>query len=141
MKRYGEIVLSVLAVKITTRNRGNMDKTEKATVLREAANVIQERGLARGTLEDLFGHVCLAGAINCAATGDPNKLWCDTTRTLVDHLNRMVTHLGFPTYPRSGGCGERTDPAIQWSNDWAKDADDVAHLLKLTAEDVELSGD
>lgn len=38
-------------------------------LLMQAANVIRQRGLAKGTQEDELGRVCLHGAINVALTG------------------------------------------------------------------------
>jgi len=40
-------------------------------MLWDAANLIEERGHAKGALVRVDGSMCALGALNCAATGDP----------------------------------------------------------------------
>ena len=107
--------------------------------LRKASEIMLERGLMRGQLWHSFGKagpVCLKGAILVAYEGRYNS---EAARALAV-VDATVVRLGLPHAMRRDGYGLRHNPSIQWSNDWAKDADEVAHILKLAAEDAELQG-
>jgi hypothetical protein len=48
--------------------------------LNAAADIIEERGHAHGTLEDNKGHVCLVGALRSAVTGSATSgLWASSS--------------------------------------------------------------
>lgn len=106
-------------------------------VLRRSASVVRERGLARGMIEDREGHLCLSGAI-VEALQQVDGATFEHHDLALGAANRRVVAMGLPHTVRADGYGDRADAAIQWSNDWARDADEVAEILKLTAEDVEL---
>lgn len=116
-----------------------MDEQERgdvARVLRGASNMVLERGLARGIGRDPEGQVCLNGAI--VYTAEELGLSGNLAWKALEHVDARVVAMGLPTQPRRDGYGTRISRAVQWSNDWAAGAEQVAEILKLTAEDVEL---
>lgn len=103
-------------------------------LLRHAARIVLERGLARGIIGDGQGRVCLNGALLAAREIGSFAV----SSAALAAVDRQVILLRLPYQYRADGYGIRINPSIQWSNDWARDADEVAHVLKLTAETVEL---
>ena len=111
-----------------------------ADALRKAAQIVREKGLARGVGWDDEGRVCLHAAIIEALGGNRHSSPGNRGIKLLCVVDRTVRTLGLPCSERPDGHGKRGYPSVQWSNDWAKDADEVAHILKLAAEDAELQG-
>ena len=111
-----------------------MDITTKATKLREAATIMQERGLARWDAEAPNRSVCIGGALSLALTGRAN-CWNSDVNDLLNDVSRTLCRLG---RMKSDSTDYPYAKAVNWNNTVARDADEVAQMLKLTAEDIEL---
>jgi hypothetical protein len=106
-------------------------------ILLAAADVIHERGWFKGGLVDPnTGAVCTVGALNCVFIGDPlftagpiESTWrlrrLRLIRMMEDTLN--IT-------PRMSSIVPKEFNLATWNDYTARDADEVVHTFKLTAE-------
>lgn len=101
-----------------------------AGVFRKAADVLLERGLAKWTLEDANGAVCLSGALRCVATGSP--------RGSVEQIFDQMCYVAEVV-----GLGRSEWDAVSWNNESSRTAAEViqaldaAYVVALQEEGVE----
>lgn len=88
-------------------------------VLRMAALIIKKQGHAKHYLVDNRNHVCLAGAINQALTGDPMK-WPTRTRRLINLIGEYIGDI---------------DP-VAWNNAAKRRPSEVIAALRGTAKQI-----
>lgn len=105
-------------------------------ILRKAADLISERGLAKWIREDSAGRLCLIGAIQMAQFGEIRYSRPGMEKVLSEILSPMGGWLakGDPSLPQENWIGN----CAAWNNRSERTADDVIHALKLYAEEVEL---
>lgn len=116
-----------------------LTNAEKATIYREAAQGIHERGWTKGCFEQgPGGPMCIAGAVGYAAMGEALYACSGKAHDLnMELATIMHERLGFD------GCIDcYGDPwPAEWNNEIAEDADEVIHVLKMAAEEIELLPD
>lgn len=88
-------------------------KTEAATILSVAADLIEQRGLSKFALEDERGGLCINGAIMKALDGH----WSD------DHPAVVAVRRNFGSH-----CGH-----VEWNNAPERTAGEVVALLRSLA--------
>lgn len=94
-------------------------------ILLKAADLVRERGLAKGRQQDSEGRVCLHGAICIAATGQPHT-YADAACEAGDRVVGYLVDQGV-TYLR--GCAG----AAGWNNKPERTADEVIAILETVA--------
>jgi hypothetical protein len=129
------------------------------TILLDAANVIEERGLCKHLLEGGRGEVCAVGALNVADHDDPEWFQMIPEDGFIDsaYYGPPAYRLEYPK--RAAERRERhgriraacqviaavlghdgldpldaTTAVIMWNNATERTADDVVHTLKLADE-------
>lgn len=115
-----------------------LTNAEKATFFREAAGALHEYGWCRYEFKDNEGRMCIAGALGYAMTGEAYAVWTDfDARHLgIELATIMQNRLGIDP---GVDCGGNLWPAA-WNNDVAVNVDEVIHVLKMAAEEIELDG-
>lgn len=116
-----------------------LTNAEKAYVFRSAAAAIDEFGWEKEVFQrGKNGPMCIAGAVSHALTGEARQAWIGLASELNQELAVIMRdRLGLDC------CMERHDfpwPA-GWNNTIARDADEVIHVLKMAAEEIELQED
>jgi hypothetical protein len=97
-------------------------------VLRKAAHVVMERGLAKWVRMDSRGRVCALGAMEFAATGGVTHL------TGKNDPMWMKERYARPVWLSESSCG---DALVAFNNNARRTAHDVASLLYSESEVVE----
>jgi hypothetical protein len=108
---------------------------KSAEILRRAIDVIHERGWHRGAMMDNnTGAVCAYGALHAAMEDQPDMCRSDIVKAIADEVVEM---LGVDTKWDDELNPKGLIPIAWWNDYVCKDADEVVHAFKLTAELVE----
>lgn len=107
---------------------------EAAQIAREAARIVQERGLAKGVFQDAEGRVCMHGAVGaalgCEKLKDSQHVYMQINEALERHIegtpNRVL--LGLPGLP-----------GVAFNDHPATTAIDVAKVLLKVADDLDVA--
>lgn len=95
-------------------------------VLRKAADIVRERGLAKWTQRATDGSVCIQGAISIAACGEPygdGPLYCEATRAVTRQLiERGVVTKDILSYGNA-----------EWNNKKERTVEEVIDVLEAAA--------
>ncbi len=115
-------------------------------VFAQAAQEINNRGWCRNLLMDKDGHVCLIGAVMCAAQSEEHPAhgfagvrYTDEANRLVSALNQYMAHVLELDVTETYFEGCVSESPAHWNNNVARDADEVVHVLKLAAEHFAIS--
>lgn len=101
---------------------------ELAAIYRRAAEVVRNRGLARGILQERDGRVCAIGAL-CLAT---DRNFVDDQVEIMIPVARQV---GWPDW--GGALASSPFTAIgHWNDHQANGPEDVAQMFERAAEEV-----
>jgi hypothetical protein len=104
---------------------------KSAEILRKAIDVIHERGWCQGSMiDDKTGAVCAYGALHVAARGQTNM----RSDIVDDTAGVVVAMLGIDTKWDDELNPKGLIPIAWWNDYVCKDADEVVHAFKLTAE-------
>lgn len=113
-----------------------MSPTEVAAILWRAAEIMIEGGIVRGMRYDSKGAHCALGAIESAGAG---HLSPDATVALSRMLPESLPNDPYNPYNRGlpEGRGTVTARIASWSNNVCARAEDVACMMRATAELLE----
>jgi hypothetical protein len=100
-------------------------------VFEKALGIIQERGMTKYHLEDIYGRVCLYGALNLASTG---RTLSTTDWRFREHLDRVVHSL----FPDRGTRTPFYGEAAYINNHLDTTQEDVELILKHAAYEWDL---
>lgn len=126
--KYGFPVVRGTNSDYARSRRARLDNQQMAQIARDASQLVQERGLADGTLKDEAGRVCALGALYIAATG---VHWLRPHPHVEDTIRKCFVG----KLPR----GTYSIPA--WNDDPKTTAADVAKVYLQVADDLEIAED
>jgi hypothetical protein len=105
---------------------------EAADLAREAAQVIQKRGMVKGKFTDESGGVCLHGALACAQHNLGYALICDAVPEVADPAYGAVCRQLRLRFPEDGSGAQFNDLPDTT-------ATDVEKVLLKVADELELA--